>query len=190
MVGNRAWSGGRNSRQESALKWRPLKGGISISNQRWGERESEGGREREKEGVRDCGGSGERERDKKRDIHSRLTNQREREEEEGGILKGSQGQSAKVKERHRNGGRWTADRRRRRRRGMKEKQPWKETMCTSELGENPAGDATGSFLPLVPLFSSSDSDNELSSMGLPPLLCLRRVNPPVPPRLRTQSHTG
>lgn len=46
----------------------------------------------------------ERERDKKRDIHSRLTNQRGREEGGGwvvegggGILKGSQGQSAKVK---------------------------------------------------------------------------------------------
>lgn len=45
------------------------------------------------------------------------------------------------------------------------------TMCTSELGENPADDAaaatrSGSFLPLVPLFSASDSDIELSSMGL------------------------
>lgn len=56
----------------------------------------------------------EREREKKRDIHSRLTNQREREEGWGGILKGSQGQSAKVKERYRNEGRWTIDRRRRR----------------------------------------------------------------------------
>lgn len=50
------------------------------------------------------------------------------------------------------------------------KKPGKETMCTSELGENPADDAmgipAGSFLPLVPLFSTSDSDSELSSMVL------------------------
>lgn len=43
--------------------------------------------ERENEGVRDCGGSGERERDKKRDIHSRLTNQRERGGGGGGHFK-------------------------------------------------------------------------------------------------------
>lgn len=97
----------------------------------------------------------------------------------GGFLKGSQGQSAKVKERYRNEGRWTIDR--------GKKKQWKETMCTSELGENPADDAMGiptsSFLPLVPLFSTSDSDSELSSMGL-------RMNPRVPSRLQTQSHTG
>lgn len=63
--------------------------------------------------------------------------------------------------------------------GEEEEEAWKETMCTSELGENPADDAmgipTGSFLPLVPLFSTSDSDSELSSMGLLSLLCLRRI---------------
>lgn len=41
-------------------------------------------------------------------------------------------------------------------------------MCTSELGENPAacvkGTATGTFSPCVPLFSTSDSDGELSSI--------------------------
>lgn len=61
------------------------------------------------------------------------------------------------------------------------KKPGNETLFTSELGENPTDDAmgipTGSFLPLIPLFSTSDSDNELSSMGL---LCLRRNNPLVP----------
>lgn len=80
------------------------------------------------------------------------------------------------------------------------KKPGKETMCTSELGENPADDAmgipAGSFLPLVPLFSTSDSDSELSSMVLSHTLSLslclsrlRRINPPIRPRLqKTQSH--
>lgn len=68
----------------------------------------------------------------------------------------------------------------------------KETMCTSELGENPADDAmgipTGSFLPLVPLFSTSDSDSELSSMGLSPPVSAE-LKPPLLPRLQTHSHT-
>lgn len=112
MVGNRAWSGGRNSRQESALKWRPLKGGISISNQRWGERESE--RERGRERGSERLWREWRERDKKRGTFTPVWRIRERGRR-GGILKGSQGQSAKVKERHRNEGRWTTDRGRRRR---------------------------------------------------------------------------
>lgn len=61
------------------------------------------------------------------------------------------------------------------------KKPGKETMCTSELGENPAADAmgipAGSFLPLVPLFSTSDSDSELSSM-VPLSLPLPLLSPP------------
>lgn len=126
----------------------------------------------------------EKERDKK-EGHSLSSDESERERRRrrrGGILKGSQGQSAKVKERHRNGpvDQW--------------KKQWKETMCTSDLGENPADDAmgipTGSFLPLVPLFSTSDSESELSSMGLLSLFRLRRINPPVPPQLQTQSPTG
>lgn len=84
MVGNRVWSRGRNSRQKSALKWRPLKGGISISNQRWGGCERERGSERV---WREW-----RERDKKRNIHSRLTNQRERKE---GAFKRVQGPKRK-----------------------------------------------------------------------------------------------
>lgn len=113
----------------------------------------------------------EKERDKKRDIHSRLANQREGEE--GGHFKRVPGPERKSE----------------RKTGMEvnqwKKKPWKETMFTSDLGENPADDAmgipTGSFLPLVPLFSTSDSDSELSSMGLLSLLLLRRFNPPVHP---------
>lgn len=56
--------------------------------------------------------------------------------------------------------------------GEKEK-AGKRTMCTSEVAENPADCATGtlaaSFLPIIPLFSTSDSDSELSSMARSPL---------------------
>lgn len=81
----------------------------------------------------------------------------------------------------------------------------RKTTCTSELGENPAEDVagfpSGSLLQLHSLFSASDSDSELSSMGAfslplspsPPLslLCLlRRINPPVSvsDSKKTESH--
>lgn len=130
-----------------------------------------GERGRERKRKRESAEGVERERNKKRDIHSGLTNQRERQTRGGGILKGSHGHSAKVKERYRNEGRRTTDRRRRKKTRM-------GTMCTSELAGNPAGDAmataAGSFLTLVPLFSTPD--RELPSIGL-------RINPPVPPLL-------
>lgn len=73
-------AGGRNSRQESALKWRPLKGGIGISNQG-----RVGGSERVFAGRE--GGSGD-----KKEGHSLRSDESEaggrrrrgREEEEGG----------------------------------------------------------------------------------------------------------
>lgn len=51
-------------------------------------------------------------------------------------------------------------------------------MCTSEVGENPAGDAPiGSFRPSAPLFSASDSDTEPSSMALSPAFDSNDFNP-------------
>lgn len=50
----------------------------------------------------------------------------------------------------------------------KRKKPGKEAVFTSELGENPTDISTGSVLALIPLFSTSVSDSELSSMVSPP----------------------
>lgn len=54
----------------------------------------------------------------------------------------------------------------------------RKTMCTSDLGENPATDEalgirTVPFLPLVLLFSTTDSDSELSSMLLSAVIIRR-----------------